>query len=80
MAETETQEEYTVLNVEIDLISSVADAYVVAAKKHEVDESDIIAKILEVIANNDGMIDALLENDNDDSISQWPTLYWQAWG
>lgn len=64
-------EEYTVLTVEIELISTVADVYVEAAKSRKVEEAEIIAKILEVIATNDGMLNALLETEtNYDSASQ----------
>lgn len=65
-------EEYNVLTVEIELISTVADPYIAAAKLHDVDEGDIIAKILEVVANNEGMIDALLDDNGgwNDSTSE----------
>ena len=56
-------EEHTVLDVEIQLISSVADVYIDAAKLREIDEGTIIAQLLEVIATNDGMLDALLDEE-----------------
>lgn len=63
MAEVEIEEEYTVLKIELEMISTVADKYIEAAKERNVDEGVIVAKILEVIANNDGMIEALLDDE-----------------
>jgi len=62
MVKIEAEEEYTVLNVELEIISTVADTYIEAANSRGIDESTIIAKILEVVATNDGMIDAILDN------------------
>ncbi len=61
----EVEEEYTVLKVELEIISTIADTYVEAARLRHVDESIIIAKILEVVATNDGMITALLDDDQE---------------
>lgn len=65
MTEAEKLEEYTVLNVEVELVSDLADIYVKEAKKRNIGEDELIASLLEEIAK-DGIISALMDNIKDD--------------
>ncbi len=49
------------LNVEIELISDTADVFIEAARQRSIGEDELIANLLQALAINKGMIDAILE-------------------
>ena len=63
MAKAKPQEEYNVLNVEIELISDTADVFIEAARQRSIGEDELIADLLQALAINKGMIDAILDGE-----------------
>ncbi len=70
MTEAETnneiEDESIMLTIELKLYEKIAEAYIKEAQLRDVDESIIVAKIIEVVALNEGMINALLNNEDDE--------------
>ena len=57
----ETEKQGVMLTIELKLYGGIAEAYIKAAKQRSVDEAIVVAKIIEIVAENKGMIDAILE-------------------